>query len=188
MTAARYTFSVVSPKIDEKAIRHDDPSVLVQLLSVAKAKAVAAQLSQPALVITCDQVIVCDGKTREKPADEAEARSYLQSYASYPAECICGVTVRACALVVVCVSFVWQVTNTATGAQATGVDRAVQHFLPVPDHEIDRLIADGTIFYCAGGFAVELMEGVLGAREGELETVIGLPRALTERLIKQVQP
>lgn len=37
--------------------------------------------------------------------------------------------------------------------------------------------------YCGGGFAIELMDAYLDRREGEAESIIGLPPTLTHRLI-----
>lgn len=68
------------------------------------------------------------------------------------------------------------------------MDTATQHFsATLPDSKIEELIAEGTVMWCAGGFAIELMDEYLGERTGEMETVIGLPRALTQRLLLQAQ-
>ncbi len=37
--------------------------------------------------------------------------------------------------------------------------------------------------YCSGGFTIEHMEPYLKELEGEVETVTGLPRTLTQQLI-----
>jgi len=47
----------------------------------------------PVLVITSDQVIVCNGQLREKPESEAQCREFLRSYSLHPAEAIVGVVV-----------------------------------------------------------------------------------------------
>lgn len=64
-----------------------------------------------------------------------------------------------------------------------GVDVAKQYFKPIPDEFISKLIAQGDVMYCAGGFAIELMDPYLDHREGEAESIIGLPPTLTHRLI-----
>ena len=73
-----YDFEVVSPRIDEKAIRLTDPAELALALAHAKADAVVADLQSPALVITADQVVAHAGQIREKPASAEEARRILE--------------------------------------------------------------------------------------------------------------
>jgi len=83
----------MSPDIDEKAIRSSDPREMVLLIARAKSAALKERLTDPAILITCDQVISCDGQVREKPETTERAYQYLESYATHPAECICGVVV-----------------------------------------------------------------------------------------------
>jgi len=72
---------VMSPNIDEKAIRYDDPFVLTRAIAGAKAISIAARVgSGVAIVITADQVAVFDGVIREKPVDAAQARAWLAEY------------------------------------------------------------------------------------------------------------
>jgi septum formation protein len=53
-----YTFTQVSPDIDEKAIRHADPSTLTLSIAQAKCKAIIDKLGavSPTLIICSDQV------------------------------------------------------------------------------------------------------------------------------------
>lgn len=44
-------------------------------------------------MICSDQVIECNGKIREKPENEEEARQFLKSYGTYPAKAYCAVVV-----------------------------------------------------------------------------------------------
>lgn len=123
------------------------------------------------LVITADQVIVHAGLIREKPVDAAQAKEFMQSYglSGLPAECVTGVVV----------------SHLASGRRATGVDVARQFFRPIPDDVADAVIAKGDVLGCAGSFAVEepLLAPFLAEREGEMESVEGMPIALTRRLL-----
>ena len=38
------------------------------------------KLPKDSIILTFDQVVVCDGELREKPIDESEARKFLKSY------------------------------------------------------------------------------------------------------------
>ena len=72
-----FTYEVVKADIDEKAIRQDDPRDLVLALARAKAAAIRERLGgsgDAGLLITCDQVVVHEGRILEKPEGEAEVR------------------------------------------------------------------------------------------------------------------
>jgi septum formation protein len=123
------------------------------------------------IILTSDQVIACNGKIREKPVDEEECRQFLQSYSDgVAAVCVCSVVVH----------------NTATHLTVEGSAQAIQHFLLLPPSLVDQLIAQGDVLRCAGGFTIEHMSGYLGNREGEEETIMGLPRTLTSQLLQSV--
>lgn len=75
------------------AIRDDDPEKMVFLIARAKAAALLPQVKEPSILICSDQVIRCNGEVREKPVDDAEARRFLETYRTHPAEAINGVVV-----------------------------------------------------------------------------------------------
>uniref|UniRef100_A0A7S2SGP4 Maf-like protein n=1 Tax=Mucochytrium quahogii TaxID=96639 RepID=A0A7S2SGP4_9STRA len=168
----------LSPDIDEKAIRRPDPNDLVTAIANAKTDALLKVIEEKGAsdadyLICADQVIVFDSVVREKPIDKAQAKEHLQSYGEQnkPAVCTSGIVV----------------TNLRTGKRYSGVDIAIQHFLKVPDQVADALIEKGDIMYCAGSFVAEdpLLEPYLGPREGEMESVQGMPVALTVSLLQQ---
>lgn len=59
----------------------------------------------------------------------------------------------------------------------------MQYFKPINEETIERLIKQGDVMYSAGGFVIEQMEECLEKREGEKETIEGLPVTVTEELI-----
>ncbi len=69
-----FDFIVKPANIDEKAIRHHDPQQLVQLLAMAKARALIPH-HRDQIIVTCDQVVYCQNEIREKPENEAEAKA-----------------------------------------------------------------------------------------------------------------
>eukprot|EP00274_Cyanoptyche_gloeocystis_P006204 CAMPEP_0196651602 /NCGR_PEP_ID=MMETSP1086-20130531/631_1 /TAXON_ID=77921 /ORGANISM="Cyanoptyche gloeocystis , Strain SAG4.97" /LENGTH=182 /DNA_ID=CAMNT_0041981693 /DNA_START=205 /DNA_END=753 /DNA_ORIENTATION=+ len=179
MREAGLDFTVVTPDIDEKAIRDNDPTVLTRMISRAKALAVMSRLEdsraltpeEDVVLITSDQVVVCDGQIREKPETPEQARSYLASYSMHPAQTVTSVCV----------------VNVRTAKFFEGTDIAIQHFRPIPDDVIDALIAKGDIFNCSGSFAVEdpLLEPYVGEREGSIQSIRGLPIHLVKTLLSQ---
>lgn len=165
-------FEIMVSDVDEKAIRLEDPQELTLTLSRAKAEALKAKISEPAILITSDQVVVWNGIIREKPESEAEAREFLKGYNLYPAEAVTAVVV----------------TNLATGKTAEAVDVAQVFFRTFSDDKIDEFIAAGGVYNWAGGFTVDgekwesQVEKIVGARDG----VIGLPKDLTRKLMAEV--
>ena len=69
-------FETMAPDVDETPLPGEDPDDLVSRLSIAKASAVASQLSN-ALVIGSDQLAVVDGEILGKPGTEARAQEQL---------------------------------------------------------------------------------------------------------------
>ena len=88
-----YTFEIMAADIDERAIRDADPRKLTSKLANAKALALLEKIKFPALLITADQVVNCNGVIREKPETPQEARDFLKSYEKFPAETVNTVVV-----------------------------------------------------------------------------------------------
>jgi len=168
-----YEFEVMPSNIDEKAIRFDDPVKLTLALANAKADALLKKIKESAILITSDQVVVCNGKILEKPTSAKEAREYLNMYNAYSAKTITSVVVA----------------NTATGARVSGIDIAKIWFRSIPEDIINKYIATKDPFLHAGAFDCthNLMAFYVDRIEGELESVVGLPKSLTEKLIKSVK-
>ena len=120
-----------------------------------------------------DQVVSYRGIIREKPSSEFECREYLRSYEHEPACTVTSVVV----------------TNTALQTQFEGTSIARQWFHPIPDQIVDRVLAKGDIMYCAGGFMIDDPEFApfLAQREGDEDSIIGLPLTLTLSLMRKAQ-
>lgn len=168
-----YTFEVVKPDIDEKAIRFDDSQKLTMALALAKAEALRPRVKEPALLITADQVVLCNGEILEKPETPEQARQFLNGYAKYPAQPVNAVVV----------------TNTETGVQRGENDENTVYFRSFPSDVIEQLIAQGNIFSQAGAFSLEdpLIAPYVERIVGTVDSVEGLPKEITERLMKEVR-
>lgn len=164
---------VIPPNIDEKAIRLHDPRQLVLALAHAKADALVSRISEPAYLITSDQVVVYQGEIREKPENEIEARAFLESYDGSFAETVTSVVV----------------TDLVTGKRAEGVDIAKVYFTSFSQHDIEELILDGRVFHIAGGFSIDGEKWVdhIDRIEGTRDSVLGLPKEMTSRLMQEVR-
>ena len=61
------------------------------------------------------------------------------------------------------------------------------HFSPLPAETIESLIAEGSVFHCAGGLMVEhaLVAPHVTRIEGGMDSVMGLSKATVVRLLEQ---
>lgn len=170
-----YVFETMSPDIDEKKIRHEDPCKLALAIAHAKADALLPKISEPAILITTDQVVVCHDEIFEKPSSEVDVRKFLSSYQKHPAATVTAIVV----------------TDTATGKREDGVDVVNVEFNPIPGNVIDHMISEGEIFSCAGGFQIEDEFGELNPYikkiDGEVDSVKGLPMTLLKNLLAKIE-
>ncbi|XP_021274040.1 maf-like protein DDB_G0281937 isoform X2 [Herrania umbratica] len=168
-----YEFTIMTADIDEKSIRKEKPEDLVTALAEAKADAIISSLqntgiieedAHTTLLITADTVVVYKGMIREKPSSEEEAREYIKA--------VVGSVL---------------VTNLRTRSSKCGWESAEVYFHDIPDEVINNLIDEGIPFKVAGGLMLEhpltlpFVEAVIGATD----TVMGLSKSLTEKLIQE---
>ncbi len=173
MTEMGYEFETMAADFDESSIRSNDPKELTSALAQAKADVLKSIISEPAILITSDTVVVCKGEILEKPVNEEMAREYLRWYNYFPAEVVTSLVV----------------VNTKTEKEVIGVDVAKIFFFPFLEEEIDELIEAGDLYRMAGGFTVdgEKWEKHVKKIEGTRESIIGLPKDLLKELILDVQ-
>lgn len=166
-------FEVMTADIDEKSIRFDDPRELTLALAKAKANALQKRITEPAILITADEVIEFGGEVWEKPQHEKQAYEYLRRCHEHPIHIINGVAV----------------TNTKTGKQVTAHDIATVVFRQIPEEIIEQLIQEGKVYSWAGGLAPEdpRMAPYVECEEGADGSTRGLPKALVARLINEAQ-
>ncbi|WCJ35183.1 Nucleoside triphosphate pyrophosphatase [Euphorbia peplus] len=202
-----YDFTLASADIDERSIRKEKPEDLVMALAEAKANAIIDKLladktrdkdgeftiliaadtaeaiqqrlpvcdyikdAQPTLLITCDQVVVYEGAIREKPSNEEEARAFMKGYSGGHAATVSSVLV----------------TNLKTGFRKVEYDRVEIYFHEIPDEVINKLIEEGLVLRVAGGLIIEhpLVLPYIKEVVGTTDSVMGLPIALTEKLLKE---
>jgi len=167
-----FDFEIMSPDIDEKAIRSDNPSDLVMAIANTKADALVSVIKEPAILICSDQVVLYNGKIREKPINEIEAREFLQSYKSVHPETLGAVVV----------------VNTKTGKRASGLQTSKIYFKPLPKEIIDKHIKSGMSLRGAGGFSIHdpILKDYIDHIEGGFDSATGLSKELVKRLISQV--
>ena len=165
-------FTVMAADIDERAIRFADPKILVLAIANAKAEALKPKISEPAILITADQVVFHDGKILEKPLNENEAREFMAGYNFCSPETVAAVVV----------------TNLVSGKKAEGTDIAKVNYKKLSEADMDYLIKNGDIYNLAGGVDIDgpIWEPFVESIEGTRDSVIGLPKELTRKLIDEV--
>jgi septum formation protein len=194
------SYEVVTADINEKALRDPKPEALVKQLAHAKADAIVAKLraaatgggeaaagaaapaaaaaaaaaptdENPAYLITCDQVVVHEGKILEKPESADEARAMIRGYTrDAPASTVGAVVV----------------TRLPGGERHEALEVCVIRMDPLPEEDVEALVAEGEVMWCAGGLMVEherVAPRVAAMEGGGDDAVRGLGRATVARLL-----
>lgn len=166
-------FEVMTADIDERAIRDSDPVKLTLKLAHVKADALLARIKEPALLLTSDHLISFQDKIYEKPDSIPEAKAMLKSYGG---GLITGVT-----------SVV--VTNPDTRRKYEGTALMTLRLAPFSDMEIEKICKDTPVTERAGAITVNhpIFESHLVEFTGEMETLKGLPKALTLELLEKAE-
>lgn len=174
-----FSYETATADIDEQALgnRQQSPAALVSLLSQAKADAIVGKLqklesaSLQGYLLTCDQVVVCQGVVREKPVSQEQARQFLASYSASPAGTVGAI----------------QCTDLSSRQVFRAVDSTWTHFSHIPPEVIDRVVEEGTVMKCAGALMIEnpALMPYITKIEGTKDAVMGLPKALVLQLISQ---
>lgn len=161
------TFSVIPADIDETPRREERPEALVRRL--AATKAVAVGIHHPAeWVIGADTVVALGRTILGKPHDADHAKAMLQMLSGNRHEIYTGVAVWC----------------SARGRGLVAVDVAHVTFRTLTTDEIHEYVASGEPMDKAGAYGIQGGAGAwVASYEGNLETVIGLPRDVLSRLM-----
>ena len=159
---------VVVSGFDEDAVDLTDPVALVEALAVGKARAVARQVDDGALVVGCDSLLVLDGQALGKPhtAEEATRRwRQLRGRTGVLATGHC-------------------VVDTHAVRRVSGVATTQVRFGTPSDAEVAAYVATGEPLAVAGAFTLDgycapFVDGI----DGDHGTVVGLSMPLLRRLL-----
>ena len=166
-----YTFEILVPDVDE----HVDGAAreVVGVLSLRKAEAVAAQLSD-GVVIASDTLVSLNGEALGKPQDATDAHRMLRELSGNTHEVFTGVTL----------------IDAATGRTESRVVRTGVRFRALDDEEIRAYIRTGEPMDKAGAYAIQGgAHDFVEALDGSYENVIGFPvedvRELLQKFTKE---
>ncbi len=148
-------FDVVVPGVDE--LTGGDPEFEV----VENARMKARAVERDGVVVACDTDVVLDGKALGKPADELEAREYLDRMSGRPHLVMSGLVVLV------------------DGDERSGLESTTVVFKRLSDAEKERYVAFGEWRGRSGGYAIQTLGSTLVERvEGSVSNVVGLPVGL----------
>jgi septum formation protein len=154
-------FRVEAPEVEEVA--RGDPRAVVRENALRKARAIAARGER---VLGSDTAVVLDGRVLGKPADEAEAETFLRRLSGRTHEVMSGIALRE-----------------PDGRERTDVAVTRVRFRRLEKPVLDWYLATGEWEGRAGAYAIQgrgaaLVEEV----EGDYTGVVGLPVAALLRL------
>jgi septum formation protein len=180
LTEAGYRFLIRKADINEKEIGDrnipgfENAKDLVMKLGISKADAILNKYCndmeiQNHILITCDQVVLCNNKILEKPIDIKEARSFIEQYRHNYCQTVGSIVV----------------TDITSRKRVAAVDTSKIYFDDIPDSVIDSLLAEGDVLQCAGGLMVEhaLVQPHVNRIEGSRDSLMGLSISLLQSLI-----
>ncbi|HEX2897089.1 MAG TPA: Maf family protein [candidate division Zixibacteria bacterium] len=153
---------------------HDDhdgnPFFHARKLAEEKAVSVAKKVGPQDLVIGADTIVVLENKIMGKPTDKKDAAKILKELSGKKHT--------------VCTALAFADSNEL---MISGYDLTDVYFNHVTEERIEEYIETGEPMDKAGAYGIQGMGGFLVDRiEGELDTVIGFPRLLLERLSGEV--
>ncbi|MEZ6017029.1 MAG: Maf family protein [Planctomycetota bacterium] len=183
---AGVAFAVAPTHVDETLPPAERPEEAAEALALRKAQAAVARWAQHGpeagdLWIGADTIVALgengpDLEYLEKPLDAADARRMLQRLSGSRHRVITGVAVLAV---------------DAHGAVRDWVshERTWVQMRPITAAEVDAYVASGEWEGKAGGYAIQETADafVTGLEEGGFDNVVGLPVALTLRLLGQAR-
>lgn len=156
-------FEVLVPGVEE--LTGGDPEA--EVLENARMKAGAVECD--GLVIACDTDVVLDGRALGKPADEVEAREYLDRMSGRPHVVMSGLVVIA------------------GGEERSGLERTAVVFKQLSEAEVEHYVRFGEWRGRSGGYAIQTLGSTLVERiEGSVSNVVGLPVGLLAELAPEL--
>jgi len=128
-------YEIRASRIDEKAIRHNDPAELTRQLAEAKARAIASEFPE-SLIVSGDAVAAQGSNIFEKPRDKREAVEFLKQFSGNHFQFVTSIAVL----------------NTKTNRMLSVVESCDITFRVLLDREIERYVEKYDVLSYAGAF------------------------------------
>jgi len=166
-------FDVLPIDIDE-SVQDDEPAeAYVQRIAIAKAQAGLARIKQQNLplrpVLAADTAVIVDKQILGKPADNQQARVFLQNLSGRQHQVLSGVALATDRTISVC-------------SQLSQV-----RFAKLSDTQIDWYVGTGEGLDKAGAYAVQgLAAQFIAHIDGSYSGIMGLPLFETRQLLQEI--
>jgi septum formation protein len=171
LRAAGIEPSVVVSGVDESVVTGLAPGPLALRLAELKRDAVAAEITDGALVLGCDSVLELEGVALGKPDDAADAVRRWRTMRGSSGVLHTGHALR----------------DTTSGRDAAALGSTVVHFADVTDDEIAAYVESGEPLRVAGAFTIDGLGGAFVTRiEGDHHNVVGLSLPLLRDLLAEL--
>lgn len=151
-------YEICPSRVDEKAIRDDDPACLTRKLAEAKARKVANERPD-AVVVSGDAVAAKNGKIYEKPRSVEEAAQFLGELSGSEFQFVTALAVF----------------HARTQKMLSTVETANIFFRPLIEHEIREYIRKYSVLSCAGAFEGDAVLFFADRISGSYNFVTALP-------------
>ncbi len=161
-------FAIVESDFDEKEVEVCEAEEYVKLLAKGKAVHADCPLSDDAVIIGCDTVVVSPGgEIFGKPVDKADGYAMLKALSGNTHRVITGVCLHSR-------------SHTMTFAVTAHVT-----FYPLSHEEIEDYLSCGEYQDKAGAYGIQGKGGLLCEKiEGDYFNIVGLPAARLSRELK----
>ena len=163
-------FEIIKPDLEEERLPEETPYDYAERLARDKAILVSGQVERDCVLLGCDTIVVLGDQVLEKPVDKNHAFDILAILRGQ-----------------------WHVVCSAIAAcrkgeiLRSGYELTRVHFNPVSDSQILEYIESGEPMDKAGAYGIQGIGGFLvDTIEGSLDTVIGFPRTLLERMAGEI--
>ncbi|HSG99785.1 MAG TPA: Maf family protein [candidate division Zixibacteria bacterium] len=169
-------YQTASAEIDEIVGPGEAPDAAAMRLALEKCRAVAEALAaaEPTVIIGSDTIVWHEGESLGKPVDDADAARLLRRLSGRTHTVYTGVCLLAAGF-------------GAAAQPLTGCAQTEVTFIELTEQHINDYIATGDPLDKAGAYGAQQLGAFLVDRiNGDLDTVIGFPRALVDSLAAEL--
>jgi septum formation protein len=168
------SFEIIPAEIDE-VFQSTEPDIIVKDLAYKKAVSIEEQISDEAIIISADTIVVLDNEILNKPIDENNAFEMLSKLSNRFHEVYTGITI----------------INKSENVSSYIIDYEVTKvkFRQLDSDEIWDYIKSGSPMDKAGAYGIQDDFGSVFVEkiEGCFYNVVGLPLQLVYKHLKQIE-
>ncbi|MFN4245664.1 MAG: Maf family protein [Brevinematia bacterium] len=169
-------FKVIPPEINEKEVINklkeykSNPLMVAMFLSYQKNLKIQSILKKPnkLLIITFDTIVVHQSEIKNKPRNKNIAKKWLYSYRNDIQEIVTAYSIFISDMHITISNF----------------DTSTVFFKNVPDEEIDKYVYENPVEKWSGGIAIEKAKNFFNIIEGDIDSIIGVPK---KKIIKDLE-